>query len=288
MRTKFIETALSYKGRKESNGGHTEIIDIYNSQKELPRNYKMTYEDPWCAGYVSAMAIKSDNTDIIPTECSCMRMIERFKEMGCWQEDESVTPERGWIIFYDWEDKGGADSDAKGWADHVGIVVDVIKDRLTIIEGNYSNSVKTRSLSVNGKYIRGYGVPKFIEPAVKEPEKAPEVKYEVGDTVYFTGCLHYTNSSKTATARACKAGLAKVTKVTKGAVHPYHLVRVSGKGGTVYGWVNESDIKRYYKVKSGDTLSYIAKITGTTVDHLVKANKIKNPNLILVGQTILY
>ena len=236
------------------------------------------------------MAIKSDNTDIIPTECSCEEMIKKFKAIGCWQENESVTPERGWIIFYDWEDTGNGDN--KGWSDHVGIVVDVVKDRLTIIEGNYSNSVKTRSLSVNGKYIRGYGVPKFKEPAVipevKEPEKAPEAEYKVGEQVYFTGCLHYTNNSKTATARACKAGLAEVTKVTNGAVHPYHLIRVSGKGGTVYGWVNANDIKHYYRVKSGDTLSKIAKATGTTVDYLVKTNNIKNPNLILTGQTILY
>lgn len=41
-----------------------------------------------------------------------------------------------------------------------------------------------------------------------------------------------------------------------------------------------------YKVKRGDTLSAIAKKHGTTVDALVKKNKIKNPNLIYPGQTI--
>lgn len=41
-----------------------------------------------------------------------------------------------------------------------------------------------------------------------------------------------------------------------------------------------------YVVKSGDTLSKIAKQYGTTVEELVKLNNISNPNLIIVGQVI--
>ena len=39
-------------------------------------------------------------------------------------------------------------------------------------------------------------------------------------------------------------------------------------------------------VRSGDTLSAIARANNTTVDALVKANNIQNPNLIFAGQTI--
>lgn len=42
----------------------------------------------------------------------------------------------------------------------------------------------------------------------------------------------------------------------------------------------------FYKVKSGDTLSAIAARYGTTVASLVRANDIKNKNLIYVGQTL--
>ena len=42
-----------------------------------------------------------------------------------------------------------------------------------------------------------------------------------------------------------------------------------------------------YKVKSGDTLSEIAKKYNTTVDSLVKKNNIKDKNLIYVGQTLI-
>lgn len=47
-----------------------------------------------------------------------------------------------------------------------------------------------------------------------------------------------------------------------------------------------SNNKTYYIVKSGDTLSKIAKMYGTTVNQLVSWNNIKNPNLIYVGQKL--
>ena len=44
--------------------------------------------------------------------------------------------------------------------------------------------------------------------------------------------------------------------------------------------------KKYYTVKTGDTLSGIAAKYGTTVNKLVKLNNIDNPNLIYAGQKI--
>lgn len=72
------------------------------------------------------------------------------------------------------------------------------------------------------------------------PSSATE--YNVGNVVQFTGCLHYTSSYSGGVARGCKAGEATVTSVSKGKPHPYHLKAVAGKGSTVYGWVNASDI----------------------------------------------
>lgn len=121
-----------------------------------------------------------------------------------------------------------------------------------------------------------------------------DLKYKVGDIVQFTGCLHYTSSYASGVAKACKAGVAKVTKVSAGKPHPYHLQAVAGKGSTVNGWTNASDIagkatstrSKTHKVVKGETLSGIAKKYGTTVDTLVKLNGIKNKNLIYVGQII--
>lgn len=159
--SEVVKQAKAWLGCKESDGSHKKIIDIYNADKPLPRGYKVKYTDEWCATTVSSVAIKVGYTDIIPKECSCQKMVELFKKLGCWVEDESVTPKPGWIAFYHWKDNGKGD--CKGRANHVGIVEKVSGGKITIIEGNYSNSVKRRTLSINAKYLRGYGAPKYDE-----------------------------------------------------------------------------------------------------------------------------
>lgn len=157
--SKVVAQAKAWLGCKESDGTHKPIIDFYNAHKPLARGYKVKYTDPWCAIFVSAVAVKLGYTDIIPTECSCNKLIERMKEKGIWVEDDARRPDPGDLLFYDWEDDGKGDS--TGRSDHVGIVETVSGGKITVIEGNYSNAVKRRTLEVNGKYIRGYGVPKY-------------------------------------------------------------------------------------------------------------------------------
>lgn len=65
----------------------------------------------------------------------------------------------------------------------------------------------------------------------------------IGDVVQFTGARHYT-SANADTGKGCKPGKATVTAIKKGAKHPYHLVRVRGKGSTVYGWVDANKVSK--------------------------------------------
>lgn len=168
--SELIKVAQSWLGKNEADGSFKEIIDIYNGHKPLARNYAVKYTDEWCATTITALAIKCDAVDIIPKECSCQYMIELFKKIGCWEENESVTPKAGWIIFYDWQDNGIGDN--KGWSDHVGIVEKVVDNVITIIEGNYNCAVKRRNLKVNAKNIRGYGVPKYDSETLASKEKS--------------------------------------------------------------------------------------------------------------------
>ena len=178
-RKEFVAQLQSWVGLKESNGSHKKIIDIYNTIKPLPVGYKLKYTDAWCAGTVSAAAQECNATDIIPTECSCPRMITKAQKMGVWVENDAHVPTPGDIILYDWDDSGKGDN--KGGSDHVGVCEKISGNTMTIIEGNYSNAVKRRTLSVNGKYIRGYIVPKFDkEPVVDVPE---ETEYTLGQFV---------------------------------------------------------------------------------------------------------
>lgn len=62
---------------------------------------------------------------------------------------------------------------------------------------------------------------------------------KVGDDVVYNGTKHYTSANAT-TAKNCKGGKAKITQIYQlgKSKHPYHLVRVSGSGATVCGWVD--------------------------------------------------
>ncbi len=155
----ILDIARGWLGCKESDGSHRKIIDVYNSHKPLARGYKVKYTDSWCATFVSACAIKAGYTDIIPLECSCNQMINGFKKIGRWCEDDAHVPSLGDVIFYDWQDSGKGDN--KGSSDHVGIVEKVEGSTITVIEGNKNDAVGRRKLQINGRYIRGYGLPKY-------------------------------------------------------------------------------------------------------------------------------
>ena len=272
LRQKVVSIAQGYIGCKESDGSHKKIIDLYNSHKPLARGYAMKYTDAWCSTFASAVAIAAGLTDIIPTECGCEKHIQLFKNIGSWQENDAYVPSPGDYIFYDWDDNGVGD--CTGSADHVGIVEKVSGTTITVIEGNMSDAVGRRTITVNARYIRGYGVPKYSSKATSTSSgtttgtAASTSSLKVGDTVNFTGTKHYTSANATS-AKTCKPGAAKITQIYQlgQAKHPYHLVAVSGGGSTVYGWVDAADISgaasstaaaKTYTVKSGDSLWAIA------------------------------
>lgn len=185
IRQKVVDTAKAWLGYKQSNGTHRKIIDTYNGHKPLARGYKVTYTDAWCATYVSAVAIKSGITDIMFTECSCPQMINLYKKAGRWVENDAYADVKpGDIVMYDWNDSGSGDN--KGTADHVGIVTAINGNTMTIIEGNYSYAVKTRTLKVNGLYIRGYCCPDYASKADGKTEAVTNATYTITASGQFT------------------------------------------------------------------------------------------------------
>ena len=221
---KVVEQAKAWLGRKEANGTHKLIIDTYNAHKPLARNYKVKYTDAWCATFVSAVAIKLGYTDIIPTECGCQQQIELFKKLGAWDESDARVPKPGDIIYYDWQDSGIGDN--VGHSDHVGIVEKVSFNQITVIEGNYSNSVKRRTLSVNAKNIRGYGVPKYVtEATVSNSEKV---------------VANNTTTTTTASAYSLKQFIKDVQKATGAAVDGIAGAETLSKTVTVSAKINST------------------------------------------------
>lgn len=167
LRHKVVNIAVGWIGRKESNGSHKAIIDIYNAHTPRARGYKVTYTDAWCATFASAAFIKAGLTDIAPTECSCSKMIELYKKIGRWKEADSYVPSPGDLVMYDWDDNGVGEN--TGDPEHTGIVTSVSGKLIRVIEGNKDNAVGYRNLSVNGRYIRGYCLPDYASKAGSEP-----------------------------------------------------------------------------------------------------------------------
>lgn len=171
IREKVVAAAKAWLGCNEADGSHRQIVDVYNSHRPLARGYALKYTDAWCAGFVSAVAIKLGLTDIMPTEVGVWNMIELYRKLGRWQESDSYVPKPGDVIMYAWGDNGVGD--CTSGASHVGIVVSCDGKTITVIEGNKANAVGYREIAVNGRYIRGFGLPDYASKATENEPVSP-------------------------------------------------------------------------------------------------------------------
>ena len=90
---------------------------------------------------------------------------------------------------------------------------------------------------VDAEYIKELKTETTVTETVWEPK--------VGDVVKFTGTTHYVSANSTLGVK-CKSGEATITKIYQlgKSKHPYHLVKVKGKGSTVYGWVDADTLTK--------------------------------------------
>lgn len=65
----------------------------------------------------------------------------------------------------------------------------------------------------------------------------------VGDVVQFSGGPHYVSANSTSYNTRPKAGPAKVTAISKGAKHPYHVVHTNSQSD-VHGWVDADKVSK--------------------------------------------
>ena len=173
IREKVVAAAEAWLGAKTGSAQHKEIIRIYNAQRPLPRGTQMQESWAWCAVFVSAVSLKLGLRDIMPTEMSCHQMMLLYKKLGRWVENDAYVPSPGDVILYDWQDGTNyASTDNTGTPDHVGIVTSCDGITIRVIEGNVSNKVDTRVLVVNGRYVRGFGIPDYASVATEEEKPA--------------------------------------------------------------------------------------------------------------------
>lgn len=316
LRQQVCNIVNGWVGATKGSAKHLEILSTYNNHTPLARGYKVQVNDAYCATTTSAAYIKAGIAEYTGTECGVENFVKVAQAKGIWEENDAHIPMLGDSVVYDWDDSGVGDN--KGYSDHIGIVTRVNgTSSFTVTEGNMSGGkVGTRTMQVNGKFIRGFICPDFDAIAKKmgggstttpaqgaQPSAPAASSYKVGDIVNFAGNTHYT-SADAASGKSCKPGRAKVTQIYQlgKSKHPYHLVAESGGGSTVYGWVNEADIGggatasspayKTYTVKKGDSLWAIAakqlgngsrykeikSLNGLTSDTIYAGQVLKLPN----------
>lgn len=137
----YKDFSLQFVGIKQGSARHKEIIDGYNNGvKPLPRSYRVTYSDSWCATFVSYVMLKCGATNA-PYECSCYYM----KKKATTNNQIVKTPKVNDLVIYDWNNNGTLD--------HVGIITEINGNVLTVVEGNKSKQVGVRTISKNSSEI---------------------------------------------------------------------------------------------------------------------------------------
>lgn len=157
----FINKAREFLGVTEGTYKHKTIVKAYNSIRPLPRGYKLTMYDAWCAGFVSAVASLSGFGSGFPYECGAQKMVEKANDMKLWVTVKN--PNVGWLCVYDWQ--------KDGHADHVGIITEVTAKQIKVLEGNYNDAVRVRTIKKDASTIKGYIALKFKNSSLKSNDE---------------------------------------------------------------------------------------------------------------------
>ena len=154
-----------------------------------PASGKIGYGTPWCAAFVSAVAIKTGNTEVIPVHSYCPSMLSLFAEKTY---DKKYTPTGADVIFFDWN--------RNKVPDHVGMVEKTSGDNVTTIEGNYADAVKRRTFKKGYSLLLAYGLP----------------NYTIRNTVAYTAP---TDSEQTADAGTVKTACIEIEDILEDRLH---------------------------------------------------------------------
>ena len=157
MIQKLLNKAISYLGAKEPTGDD-QFIEYYNKITGA----KFALNVPWCAIFVTVIArLVGVATSIIPNFASCDLGATGFMGQKRYELSKAYggtyTPKPGDVIFY-------SSKYTQNDSTHTGYVVEITGGKVKAIEGNKSDAVSYRTLSLINSYIIGYGrVADFLE-----------------------------------------------------------------------------------------------------------------------------
>lgn len=149
----MISKAKSLLGASESNGkAQALVMRPYNKLTGRSLNVKTC---PWCQIFIVSCEYQSKSVKAGYCKSSgCLQALNWYKKKKRFKK-RGVTPSVSWQVFYDFK--------GKGKPTHTGLIVKYNKSKktITVIEGNKSNKVAYRTISISSKYILGYGLPYY-------------------------------------------------------------------------------------------------------------------------------
>lgn len=157
----YLDTCKKYLGTREGTANHKKIVDMFNSSKL--KTFPISYNDAWCAAFISAMAIETNMDKLIPISANCDEMYKKGVIMGIAISKDNWIPRIGDIVFYDWN--------LNGELDHVGAVESINGINIHAIEGNKNDSVEYRNINYKNGTIT-----KILRPRYETEEKKPTYK----------------------------------------------------------------------------------------------------------------
>lgn len=143
-RNSILSIAKVYLGYQEG----------YNNDNIFGDWYGMPNQ-PWCAMFVSYCMSKAGvSQNVVKKFASCTIGWNWFAARG-ETRDKNFVPQRGDIIFFDWDPEAG------NGIEHVGIVDRVENNIVYTVEGNHSDQVNEYNYLIGSSNIYGYAVPSF-------------------------------------------------------------------------------------------------------------------------------
>ena len=175
---------LDSKTANAGNGNFTKYArDLWNANPHFYQGPKQGYE--WCCVFVDWCIYMASGKDANRTQnakfytgpygAGVEFAAQYYKAAGAWFS----TPQPGDQIFF-----------GRNY-EHTGLVERVADGKVYTIEGNYSNSVASRSYSLSDSYIVGYGRPKY--DGEKKPEDLPFVDVPSGQWYFNAVAWAYNN-----------------------------------------------------------------------------------------------
>lgn len=145
----IVKVANSQIGVKESPYNNVKYNTWYYGKEVKDRNSRDT-SHAWCVVFISWCADRAGiSTDVVPKTAGVGSIMNFYKNAGRYKTRSSgYVPKAGDIAIF-------------GNASHAGIVVACDGKTVSIVEGNYSDSVKLNTYKVGARAVSGYCTPDY-------------------------------------------------------------------------------------------------------------------------------